>query len=236
MSEADAREVAKLQLPDAKFSTDGGRTWVPLVELVQPSKGPRVEALPDDADVRTRSEPPAAPVAAPAPAFVAAPPPGAGPVRAGQLKRCALFADMTEEETAVFIDLLEKFQVRPFQVMAARGSHGDSIYIILAGEARVSVTEAGAEKFLNYLRAGDFFGEMALVDAQPRSADVVASSECVVLRLTRERFEAVLGEQPRLAGLFLLGLNRVLAKRLRDTNAQLLKAQTFNRAAQQLGG
>lgn len=224
---ADVTEIARLRIPGATYSEDGGGTWRPLEDWGKVGAKPRVAVLPADEGVTTAQ----AVVPPPPPPPPSVDGPAATPIRPGQLRRFALFQDFTEEEAARLVSLLEKFAVGPFQPMARRGSPGDSLYLLFDGEARVSVTEGGQERFISYLRPGEFFGEMALVDAQPRSADVVASTPCTVVRMTRASFDTVLQQEPRLAALFLLGLNRVLAGRLRATNERYLQMQRMSTAA-----
>ena len=74
-----------------------------------------------------------------------------------------------------------------------RGTPGDAMYFIVSGEVEVRV---GAQPV--YLRDGAFFGEMALLDRRPRSADVVAVSACTLLILNVAEFYQIAGQQPAL--------------------------------------
>ncbi|MCO5169482.1 MAG: protein kinase [Planctomycetes bacterium] len=92
-----------------------------------------------------------------------------------------------------------------------RGDPGDAMFIIRKGEVRVPVIDAqGREKFVARLGAGEFFGEMALLTGEPRTADVFAETavECLVIR--RQPLQAFLGQHPRVASF----LTEILGKRL----------------------
>ncbi len=95
------------------------------------------------------------------------------------------------------------------------GQEGDALYIVLEGQIRISKDTAAGEEALAILERGDYFGEMALIDRQPRSADAKAhSEEVVVLTISREVLEGILSVQKvsslRLSKL----LCRLIAKRL----------------------
>ena len=75
------------------------------------------------------------------------------------------------------------------------GSNGTALYIILSGEGRV---ERGGEQ-LGTMKAGDFFGELALIEEHPRSASVVAATETECLLFPAWEFTALLQERPEIA-------------------------------------
>jgi CRP/FNR family cyclic AMP-dependent transcriptional regulator len=94
---------------------------------------------------------------------------------------------------------------------------GDSLYIVFDGEVRISRQMSGrGEEPLAIIRRGEVFGEMALVDDQPRSADARAHTEgCTVLVLSQADLDAVLHMPPPVASQFLYMVCGVLCHRLR---------------------
>jgi CRP-like cAMP-binding protein len=159
---------------------------------------------------------------------------GAAPapvIKGSQLRRIRLFAEMTDEQAGQFVDLFEKVKMRAFQSIVRRGEHGDSMYLILDGEARVSINNNGKEDVIAMLGVGDFFVEMSLLDAGPRSADVYANKDCVLLKLGKDSFEAILNRNPDLVSRFLVAMNRFLSTRIRATNERFFNAQNFARGA-----
>lgn len=152
-------------------------------------------------------------------------------LRVGQMRRIRLFADMSDEQVEEFLGMIEKVKVRSFQNIVRQGEHGDSMYLILDGEARVSVKLDGKEDTIAMLGAGDFFGEVAVLDDGPRSADVVANKDCTLLKLSKKSLQKIIETNAQLAALFLLAMNRFLGGRIRATNDRFTKAQNFARGA-----
>lgn len=152
-------------------------------------------------------------------------------LRGGQLRRIRLFAEMTNEQAEAFAGMLERVQARAFSPIVRQGEHGDAMFLLLEGEARVSIRTQGKEDTITMLGVGDFFGEMALLDSGPRSADVVANRDCVLLKLAKSNFDRMIAETPEIASRFLLAMNRFLGGRLRATNERFAKAQQFARGA-----
>jgi CRP-like cAMP-binding protein len=89
------------------------------------------------------------------------------------------------------------------------------MYLILNGEVQVSRTTRGRETVLARLETGDFFGEMCLFDEAPRSANVIASRTCTLLKITKQAFDSMVETHPALAALFLRAMLRTVAGRLR---------------------
>jgi CRP/FNR family transcriptional regulator, cyclic AMP receptor protein len=96
--------------------------------------------------------------------------------------------------------------------IVSAGDPGDAFYVLLAGRAEV---QRGRGRPAIEIGAGDYFGEMALLDGAPRSATVVAKTETICLLLARKQFEKVLKEEPAVA----CALLRTLAARLRELDA-----------------
>ncbi len=95
----------------------------------------------------------------------------------------------------------------------SKGEEGSTLYLILDGLVAVR----SGNRVLANLGKGNFFGEIALFDKQPRSADVVAVSHTTCLGITAASFERILQKEPKIV----LGINRELARRLRNANVAL---------------
>jgi CRP/FNR family transcriptional regulator, cyclic AMP receptor protein len=159
--------------------------------------------------------------------LVEAPAGSATGLKPGQLRRIRLFADMADAQIEKFLTLVEKVKVRSFQYVVRQGEHGDSMFLILEGEARVATKQNGKEDTIATLSVGDFFGEVALLDNGPRSADVVANSDCVLLKLSKQNLENIISQEPEVASRFLMAMNRFLGSRIRATTERFTKAQNF---------
>lgn len=97
-----------------------------------------------------------------------------------------------------------------------QGSIGSVLYIIVAGQVRIyTVGEAGQELSVTIFRAGEFFGELALLDGQPRSASAVAMCHTTTLLLHRSAFLAAVQAHPPIA----VAVLEALASRLRRSTS-----------------
>ena len=83
----------------------------------------------------------------------------------------------------------------PDEEIVREGSTGTALYIVLSGNARVV---RGGEQ-LGEVKAGDFFGELALIEEHPRSASVIANTDTECLLFPAWEFTALLGEHPEIA-------------------------------------
>jgi CRP-like cAMP-binding protein len=89
----------------------------------------------------------------------------------------------------------------------------------------------GKESILTVLGAGEFFGEIALFDHGPRSADVVANLESTLLKITASAFQKLSSEAPDLATPFLLAMGKTLTQRIRADNKRYRDSISFARAS-----
>jgi CRP-like cAMP-binding protein len=98
-------------------------------------------------------------------------------------------------------DLVRRLQVRSRpagSLIVAQDEPGDAMFLIAQGRVKVALFgENGRELTLSLLSPGDFFGEMSLIDSRPRSANVVALDDTIVLALTRDAFRAHLQAHPQ---------------------------------------
>lgn len=138
----------------------------------------------------------------------------------------ALFREhkLSPMEINFLASLSREERLEPGEVLFREGGEGDKMYVVLDGRVMISKQIAGAgEEALAFLERGDFFGEMALIDRQPRSADATADKMgAVVLGIPREVLEGILDIQ-KVSSLGLLQLlNKMVAKRLREVDDKLV--------------
>jgi cyclic nucleotide-binding protein/uncharacterized protein DUF4339 len=157
---------------------------------------------------------------------------GGGGVRPGQLRRLVLFADMADDQLEKFVGLLEKVSLPSFRTIVKKGEHGDAMFLVLVGEARVVDNIDGAEKTLHTLEAGDFFGEVSLFDEGPRTANVVTNKDSTFLKISKANFHKLVAEHPAVAAAFLTALARFMAARLRSTNKMYSASLLFGKAGE----
>lgn len=111
------------------------------------------------------------------------------------LSHVPLFSGCSEEDMREIAGCAHLLAFDDGSVIVSEGEEGLGFYLVLSGEARVF--QGGAE--VNRLRAGDFFGEIALIEGQPRTASVAAVGRTVCLGILRSDFRPLLVRQPRMA-------------------------------------
>lgn len=148
----------------------------------------------------------------PAPAAGSA---GGPEIQPGSLRRIKLLADVEERLLASLLPYLEVVKIPAFGVLVNKGDHGDALFMVLEGEVRARVVIDGRETTLTTMGTGECFGELAIVDHGPRSADVIANVPSVLIKVSESALRKILAEAPALAAPFLLALTRVIAQRVR---------------------
>jgi AAA family ATP:ADP antiporter len=123
------------------------------------------------------------------------------------LKHVDVFQQTPDDVLADIAALLEEIEVAAGETIFHKGDLGDSLYIIITGKLRVD----NGDRLLNYLDESDVFGEMALLDAEPRVASVTAVEPTHLLRLDQEPFYELIADRPEVA----IGLIHVLTRHLR---------------------
>ena len=144
-----------------------------------------------------------------------------------KLKGKSIFLEFTDEELDEFLELLDAVEVKKGEVIVKQDDPGDCMFILVDGAARVLHHREGRDIDLAALQPGDFFGELALVDAGVRSADVVAAADCTLLRITQAAISAAAGVYPTAAFKFLIAIGRILVGRLRQTNQRYVDTLLF---------
>ena len=131
------------------------------------------------------------------------------------LKGTALFGETPENVLGTIVPILKEIAFQPGQEIFEKGSLGTSLFIVCEGEVDIF----DGKRLLTTFHKGDFFGELALLDAAPRSATAVARGHIETLRLDQEEFYDVMEECPEV----LHNILRVLCQRLRRQNEMSLK-------------
>lgn len=128
------------------------------------------------------------------------------------LHQVPLFASLPDADLQAFAPLLRERRFPRGNVILMQGDPGDALFLIAAGQVKVVlIGDDGREVILSVLGPGSFFGEMALLDNDPRSAHVVAMEDSTLLQLRREDFQTRLRSSPDVA----IALLRELTRRLR---------------------
>jgi CRP/FNR family cyclic AMP-dependent transcriptional regulator len=142
------------------------------------------------------------------------------PVRAGErisltelrlreqaMARAPLFASLPKRDLRSLAEVTSVERYEPGSVVVKEGAAGTAFFVILEGRAKVAI----GSRAIASLGPGDFFGEISLLDGDPRTASVVADSSMLCLKLGGTHFLRLLQDQPKL----MLKLLREVARRLR---------------------
>ena len=140
-------------------------------------------------------------------------------VPVGTLQGVEIFKEMTDQQRGRFAQCMEVQKFEKFEVLVSEGNpEVGALYIILDGNVRVRKMIGGKENILATLTAGEVFGEISLFDRGKRSADIVANSSGVLLRIGLEVFDRMVEKQPEVVTPFLVAVARKMAARMRADN------------------
>ena len=141
------------------------------------------------------------------------------------LKSVSLFSSLEGDAIATLAEIAQEQDVEGGRVIFKAGEHGDELYVIVSGRLKVYRGGAEEEVLLAELGPRECFGEMALLDAESRSASVAALEPCQLLKLHAADFRELMFERPQIS----MEIVRVLARRLRHMDEEVeerLRADT----------
>ena len=134
------------------------------------------------------------------------------------LRNVPLFAGLPEAQLSLLTRVVGRKSYPRSSTIIAAGDPTDALYIVISGRLKVMMSDdEGREVILAILGQGEFFGEMGLVDDEPRSATVIAIEPCELLTIARVDFKKCLAENFDIA----MGVMRGLVKRLREADRKI---------------
>jgi len=150
--------------------------------------------------------------------------------RLAQLRGIQLFAGLKDPGLELVARIaIEERHAKNTKIFR-HGEPGDKLYLILEGKVRISREVPGmGEEALAVLGAGQMFGEMALLDESPRSADANVHENCLLLAVPKDGFDDLLFLNKDLAYEVLWSIVRMLLRRLRETNDKLTFLSTSSK-------
>ena len=140
-----------------------------------------------------------------------------------------LFQGLTAAQLAQIAEITRVREVEPGEVIVPERDYGDTLYVIETGEVEVRVASPSGDQLVARLSApesgeisyaGDFFGEMCLLDLEPRCATVLATTACRLWELNRDDLYWLFGNDKELQLRILLTVGRVLSRRLSLMDAE----------------
>jgi hypothetical protein len=150
------------------------------------------------------------------------------------LKSAPLFAGTSDSVLAELAGLVDEVPADTDQVIFHKGDPGDSLYVIISGSVRVW----DGDRLLNELKEGEAFGELALLDPEPRLGTVKASEPTNLLRLDSPSFKEVLDSQPEVSSAILRVVTKYLRSQLefaREATERIRALESLSPLAQSSG-
>lgn len=142
-----------------------------------------------------------------------------GRVNLTSLKECFLFDQMNAVEIDTVGALFQEKKLEKGKTVFVEQMPGESLYLIKKGSVRISKLIAeGDEKTLITLKAGDVFGEMAILDGSARSATARVETNAILLSVNKTDFEKLCSSHPGIALKIMRNIICVFSKRIRENN------------------
>ena len=149
---------------------------------------------------------------------------------ANTIRNIPLFSGLSREDIAKVLGKLEERSFESGTTIFSQGDRGDSFYFIQSGAVRVVLEAGGRTENIAVLGPQDWFGEMALLSGEPRSATIVAVKDAIVWRLSREAWDELIDKHPA----WLLHFCATLSKRLARADLQYSQGRdAFNSLAEE---
>ena len=133
-----------------------------------------------------------------------------------------IFENLTPKELKDLTQLTHERSYKANEPVFKKLAPGEGMYVILKGT--VEIKDPDSNTTFATLGSGDFFGELALLDQEPRSAMAVATEASELVGFFRTDLLTLMTQDPGLGNKILLNLSRVLGERLRRTNLELTKS------------
>lgn len=147
------------------------------------------------------------------------------------LREVPIFGDLNDDELQTIMDMAVRRSFQKSTLIVLEETHAETLYIIQQGSVKITrLNEEGREVILAILGSSEFFGEMALLDGQGRSANVMALEDTVLFTLSRRDFLDVLHRFPSIS----IQLLKEMTGRLRKSDQQI-KSLSLSDAEHRIG-
>jgi CRP/FNR family transcriptional regulator, cyclic AMP receptor protein len=141
------------------------------------------------------------------------------------LQRMPIFGALRDDTLVFLLGFTRQVQVKAGDSFFREGDEANGLFVLESGTATALKGWSGREVRLRQMKAGDCFGEMALMDFMPRSASVRADVDCDALTLSSEDLYRLCKHDIEQFALIQMNLGREVSRRLRDTDDQLFRLQ-----------
>lgn len=141
----------------------------------------------------------------------------------------AMFGELLWSDIVSMANSFECYQVPANTTIFKEGEAGNYLCLLIKGKVEMrKLDEGGGSRMIVGVGRGRSFGEMAIIDDEPRSASCVALQECLLLVLEKDSYKSILKERPALATVILEKLARLLSQRLRAVNSKFIEHLSQN--------
>ena len=129
-----------------------------------------------------------------------------------------IFKDLDKNEFELVNKHVFEQSVKKDSILFMEGMPGEVLYIIMSGCVEIiKKTKYNEETVLVTMGANDIIGEMSLIDSEPRTATGITRADSILMVITKQSFNKILQSDPRIAAKILMGLLKVINRRLRIT-------------------
>ncbi|MCP3676346.1 MAG: cyclic nucleotide-binding domain-containing protein [Deltaproteobacteria bacterium] len=144
------------------------------------------------------------------------------------LRGMSFFDDLNDNELAVISGSLKKQEFKTRDVVFKESEDGDSLYVIRKGEVKACKTAPDGERLtLVLMKDGDIFGEMSFLDGRARTATIVAMTDLETYVITKDDFEKLVDDNPRLIYKVLKSLVFHIHSIVRGMNTRYLEMVSY---------
>lgn len=141
------------------------------------------------------------------------------------LRTIPLFEGLSPEDLGPLAESLVERRLKGGEMILRQGERGTAMYIVASGHVNIHLPGENSRRVsLKDISTGEYFAELALFDDKPRSASALATTDVVLLELSRETLSGYLERRPRAA----MAILRTMAERLRETNLMLSERAARN--------
>ena len=143
------------------------------------------------------------------------------------LKKIPVFKNLSHKDFNELENMMHHRDYKSGDFIFKNRAPGEGMYIIMRGSIKITIgTRSGNENTLAKLDKGEFFGELALFDDEPRSANAIAIEDCKLLGFFTQDLMILQERNPVLGHKIMFNLGGLLGERLRRTNHMLIKEQS----------
>ena len=144
------------------------------------------------------------------------------------LQAMPFFGAIDKQSVSLILELSETIQAGPGDLFFQQGELGDSLFILERGEAIIFKTHANDEFVLRTIKAGDCFGDLALIDCSQRSASVRANTHCQAIKISASVLHELYKQNIDQYLLIQMNIARELSRRVKNADERWFQMQVSN--------